>query len=264
MAGADPSTRGRLRAEGQDRWRDGATRSIGRLRVRGRVGDDRLQLQTCATAAVSLRLMLLLSERRPNAIWFGPRCGVRGRFPGRVVHRPGRGRAVVDLRGGRGRADRVEMAGQISGWRTGRCVRTSAESTPARRGHPVGRGPGGVGAFGEKLSTVARNQLTRIGVDVQLGVNVVGVDNTGVDVIEPDGTARRVSAPARSPPTASGAREGLRAWTGPVAHPRPRCGRVCWPTRAPALGREHALSGREQVCAQGPRGLEVLYGPAVR
>jgi hypothetical protein len=52
---------------------------------------------------------------------------------------------VVDLRGGRGRADRVEMAGQISGWRTGRCVRTSAESTPARRGHPVGRGPGGVG-----------------------------------------------------------------------------------------------------------------------
>jgi hypothetical protein len=106
MAGADPSTRGRLRAEGQDRWRDGATRSVGRLRVRGRVGDDRLQLQTCATAAVSLRLMLLLSERRPNAIWFGPRCGVRGRFPGRVVHRPGRGRAVVDLRGGRGRADR--------------------------------------------------------------------------------------------------------------------------------------------------------------
>ena len=65
--------------------------------------------------------------------------------------------------------------------------------------------PAVLGAFGEKLSTVARNQLTRIGVDVQLGVNVVGVDNTGVDVIEPDGTARRVSAPARSPPTASDA-----------------------------------------------------------
>jgi hypothetical protein len=264
MAGADPSTRGRLRAEGQDRWRDGATRSVGRLRVRGRVGDDRLQLQTCATAAVSLRLMLLLSERRPNAIWFGPRCGVRGRFPGRVVHRPGRGRAVVDLRGGRGRADRGGdgRAYQRLAHRALRqdfrridtsSARSSCWTRPRRcwgvRGEAVHSGP-----------QPADPNRGRCAAGGQHG----GVDKTGVDVIEPDGTARRVSAPARSPPTASGAREGLRAWTGPVAHPRPRCGRVCWPTRAPALGREHALSGREQVCAQGPRGLEVLYGPAVR
>jgi NADH:ubiquinone reductase (H+-translocating) len=56
--------------------------------------------------------------------------------------------------------------------------------------------PAVLGAFGEKLSTVARNQLTRIGVDVQLGVKVVGVDNTGVDVIEPDDPAEPPTGPS--------------------------------------------------------------------
>ena len=49
-----------------------------------------------------------------------------------------------------------------------------------------------LGAFGEKLSTVARDQLLKIGVDVQLNVKVVGVDATGVDVIDPDGSQRRI------------------------------------------------------------------------
>jgi hypothetical protein len=39
--------------------------------------------------------------------------------------------------------------------------------------------PAVLGAFGEKLSTVARNQLTRIGGDVQLGVNGWGWKTPG-------------------------------------------------------------------------------------
>ena len=51
-----------------------------------------------------------------------------------------------------------------------------------------------LGAFGEKLSNAAREQLNKIGVEVQLNVKVVGVDNTGVDVIDPDGTQRRIKS----------------------------------------------------------------------
>ncbi len=52
--------------------------------------------------------------------------------------------------------------------------------------------PAVLGAFGEKLSARAEQQLRKIGVDVQLNVKVVGVDNTGVDVVDPDGTQRRI------------------------------------------------------------------------
>jgi NADH:ubiquinone reductase (H+-translocating) len=49
-----------------------------------------------------------------------------------------------------------------------------------------------LGAFGDELSAAATEQLHKIGVDVQLNVKVVGLDNTGVDVIDPDGTQRRI------------------------------------------------------------------------
>ena len=52
--------------------------------------------------------------------------------------------------------------------------------------------PAVLGAFGEKLSGRAKKQLEGIGVDVQLNMKVVNVDNTGVDVIEPDGSKRRI------------------------------------------------------------------------
>jgi NADH dehydrogenase len=52
--------------------------------------------------------------------------------------------------------------------------------------------PAVLGAFGSKLSTAAKKQLEGIGVDVELNMKVVNVDNTGVDVIEPDGTERRI------------------------------------------------------------------------
>jgi len=44
------------------------------------------------------------------------------------------------------------------------------------------------------LSAAATEQLRKIGVDVQLNVKVVGLDNTGVDVIDPDGTQRRIKS----------------------------------------------------------------------
>jgi NADH dehydrogenase len=52
--------------------------------------------------------------------------------------------------------------------------------------------PAVLGTFGEKLSRAAQDQLATIGVEVQLNVKVVGVDNTGVDVIDPDGSQRRI------------------------------------------------------------------------
>jgi NADH:ubiquinone reductase (H+-translocating) len=46
--------------------------------------------------------------------------------------------------------------------------------------------------FGDKLSGAARKQLEEIGVDVVLNAKVVGVDNTGVDIVDADGNQRRI------------------------------------------------------------------------
>ena len=52
--------------------------------------------------------------------------------------------------------------------------------------------PAVLGAFGDKLSAAARDQLRKIGVDVELNAKVVGVDNTGVDIVDADGNERRI------------------------------------------------------------------------
>lgn len=62
--------------------------------------------------------------------------------------------------------------------------------------------PAVLGAFGSKLSTAAKKQLEGIGVDVELNMKVVNVDNTGVDVIDADGTPRRI--PSRTKIWAAG------------------------------------------------------------
>src|SRR5882762_4138316 len=54
--------------------------------------------------------------------------------------------------------------------------------------------PAVLGNFGDHLSLKAKTQLEKIGVDVQLNVQVVGVDLTGVDVIDTDGGARRIAS----------------------------------------------------------------------
>ena len=90
----------------------------------------------------------------------------------------------------------VEMAGQIAelAHRTLRRDFRRIDTTKARV-ILLDAAPAVLGAFGEKLSTAAREQLAKIGVEVQLNVKVVSVDNTGVDVIDPDGTERRIKSP---------------------------------------------------------------------
>jgi NADH dehydrogenase len=51
-----------------------------------------------------------------------------------------------------------------------------------------------LGSFGPKLSGRAVKKLREIGVDVQLGAMVVGVDQRGLEVQEKDGTRRRIDA----------------------------------------------------------------------
>jgi NADH dehydrogenase len=89
----------------------------------------------------------------------------------------------------------VEMAGQIAE------LAHSTLRRDFRRIDPSGArillldaAPAVLGSFGERLSLKAQRQLERIGVTVELNVKVVGVDVAGVDVIDPDGTPRRIKA----------------------------------------------------------------------
>ena len=87
----------------------------------------------------------------------------------------------------------VEMAGQISelAHRTLRNDFRRIDPTKARV-ILLDAAPAVLGMFGEKLSTVARRELEGAGVEVQLNVKVVNLDETGVDVIDPAGTERRI------------------------------------------------------------------------
>ena len=51
-----------------------------------------------------------------------------------------------------------------------------------------------LGTFGDKLSEHARDELERMGVEVQLGAMVVGVDRYGIEVQDRDGTRRRLES----------------------------------------------------------------------
>jgi len=51
-----------------------------------------------------------------------------------------------------------------------------------------------LGSFGEKLSAAAVRRLEKIGVEVRLGLKVVGVDADGVDVEAEDGTRERIGS----------------------------------------------------------------------
>jgi len=87
----------------------------------------------------------------------------------------------------------VEMAGQISelAHRTLRRDFRRIDTTKAKV-ILLDAAPAVLGAFGDKLSIAARKQLENIGVDVELNAKVVGVDNTGVDIIDSDGKERRI------------------------------------------------------------------------
>jgi NADH:ubiquinone reductase (H+-translocating) len=87
----------------------------------------------------------------------------------------------------------VEMAGQISelAHRTLRRDFRRIDTTKAKI-ILLDAAPAVLGMFGDKLSGAAREQLESIGVDVELNAKVVGVDNTGVDIVDADGNERRI------------------------------------------------------------------------
>ena len=77
-------------------------------------------------------------------------------------------------------------------WRIVRSRGVSAGLTKKAKVILLDAAPAVLGAFGDKLSNAARQQLESIGVDVELNAKVVGVDNTGVDIIDADGNERRI------------------------------------------------------------------------
>jgi NADH:ubiquinone reductase (H+-translocating) len=87
----------------------------------------------------------------------------------------------------------VEMAGQISelAHRTLRRDFRRIDTTKAKI-ILLDAAPAVLGMFGDKLSGAARKQLEEIGVDVELNAKVVGVDNTGVEIVDADGNQRRI------------------------------------------------------------------------
>ena len=75
----------------------------------------------------------------------------------------------------------------------------AAQGLPQHRHQPgahraAGRRPAVLAAFGDQLGAKAAKRLAEIGVEVQLGAKVTGVDATGIDVEDADGTQRRIES----------------------------------------------------------------------
>jgi NADH dehydrogenase len=89
----------------------------------------------------------------------------------------------------------VEMAGQIAELAHSTLRRDFRHIDPTRaRILLLDAAPAVLGSFGDRLSAKAKKQLEHIGVDVQLNVKVVGMDASGVDVVDPDGSPRRIAS----------------------------------------------------------------------
>jgi NADH dehydrogenase len=89
----------------------------------------------------------------------------------------------------------VEMAGQIAELARSTLKRDFRRIDPTKaRIILVDAAPAVLGQFGDRLSQKARRQLAKLGVDVELNVKVVGVDATGVEVVDQDGGSRRIAS----------------------------------------------------------------------
>jgi NADH dehydrogenase len=89
----------------------------------------------------------------------------------------------------------VEMAGQIAEL-SRRTLRRDFRRIDTSRARIIllDAAPQVLGAFGDHLGGKATEKLQQIGVEVQLGAKVVGVDATGIDVEDSDGHRRRIEA----------------------------------------------------------------------
>ncbi|MBW3644944.1 MAG: NAD(P)/FAD-dependent oxidoreductase [Actinobacteria bacterium] len=89
----------------------------------------------------------------------------------------------------------VEMAGQIAEL-AHRTLKDNFRRIDPTRSRIVllDAAPSVLGSFGERLSTIATRQLAAIGVEVRLGLKVVGVDDTGIDVVDHEGHGQRIES----------------------------------------------------------------------
>ncbi|MFN8110176.1 MAG: NAD(P)/FAD-dependent oxidoreductase [Thermoleophilia bacterium] len=89
----------------------------------------------------------------------------------------------------------VEMAGQIAEL-SRRTLRRDFRRIDPRRARVIllDAADQVLPSFGDHLGGKAQRTLERIGVEVQLGARVTGVDATGIDVEDPDGTHRRIES----------------------------------------------------------------------
>ena len=89
----------------------------------------------------------------------------------------------------------VEMAGQIAELSRRTLPRDFRQiDTRSARIVLLDAAPTVLGAFGDHLGAKASAKLKELGVEVQLGAMVVGVDATGIDVKEADGSTRRIES----------------------------------------------------------------------
>ncbi|WP_156757101.1 NAD(P)/FAD-dependent oxidoreductase [Actinokineospora pegani] len=88
----------------------------------------------------------------------------------------------------------VEMAGQIAELASNTLDRDFRRVDPTTaKVILLDAAPAVLGQFGDRLSTKAKQQLERLGVDVRLNVKVVNVDSTGVEVTDADGAPQRIT-----------------------------------------------------------------------
>ena len=89
----------------------------------------------------------------------------------------------------------VEMVGQIA--ELSRCtLRHDFRRIDPRRARVIllDAAPSVLGSFGDRLGAKAHARLDEIGVEVQLGAKVVGIDGTGIDVEDAQGRRRRIES----------------------------------------------------------------------
>jgi NADH dehydrogenase len=89
----------------------------------------------------------------------------------------------------------VEIAGQIAELTRRTLPGEFRNIDPARsRVILFEAGPAVLAGFGGRLSDKAARELRRVGVELRVNTKIVGVDETGVDVVTADGTRSRVEA----------------------------------------------------------------------
>jgi NADH dehydrogenase len=89
----------------------------------------------------------------------------------------------------------VEMAGQIAEL-AHRALVSDFRKTDTRKTRVIllDAAPVMLGNFEKGLVDKAKIQLERLGIEVRLGAKVVGIDQNGLDISEPDGTSHRIEA----------------------------------------------------------------------